>query len=523
MNDPSPSHSLRAALQGVQGLNALPPPRAAARPVLPSGKGVPLTQEQAAAVEHAAPLLRLTALAGTGKTHTLVAYARARPKTTWLYLAFNKALATEASARFGRNVHARTFHGLAFARFASPCADKLNVPWSADVVARLLRGPSSVDWWPAYARVLELVLERFVASADPTPLVQHVPAAEWWLLMQRPGAQAAVDLAKAVDDASRLWRAMIDPTVLDLPFFHDAGPKLMQLSGMKAPAGGLLIDEAQDLSPAMAAWVRQQDVQRVRAGDPYQRIYGWRQGGEGPWAFAGECEAVLTGSHRFGPAVAERANAVLAACGASHRLVGLGPSTEVTREPLDGTYHAVSRTRAGGLEHLIQAQGRGLTIAPPSREVALHAQAVLALRRGEPVPADAVGLQGWRSWDDYTTAVRSADAVEDVAWVDWAERAPSSFEGVTTDPQVTSQTVHASKGQSLPRVALVDDFRWPLDRRPISAQGSPPDPEERRLLYVALTRAQHVLSVPEAMDLALLKPAAAPPQAPSLALEDDGF
>ena len=69
--------------------------------------------------------LKVVAFAGTGKTSTLYAYAKARPRETFLYLAFNKAIADEGRRKFPRNVECRTSHSLAFAEYGRPLKHKL--------------------------------------------------------------------------------------------------------------------------------------------------------------------------------------------------------------------------------------------------------------------------------------------------------------------------------------------------------------------------------------------------------------
>ena len=59
-------------------------------------------------------MIAITAFAGTGKTSTLVEYARIRPEWRFLYIAYNKAMQTEAATRFPRNVDCRTLHSLAY-------------------------------------------------------------------------------------------------------------------------------------------------------------------------------------------------------------------------------------------------------------------------------------------------------------------------------------------------------------------------------------------------------------------------
>ncbi|MBC6818003.1 DNA helicase, partial [Acinetobacter baumannii] len=56
----------------------------------------------------------VTAYAGAGKTSTLKLIGNAKSYQSGMYLAFNKAIATEAESKFNRNVRCKTFHSLAF-------------------------------------------------------------------------------------------------------------------------------------------------------------------------------------------------------------------------------------------------------------------------------------------------------------------------------------------------------------------------------------------------------------------------
>lgn len=51
---------------------------------------------------------------GTGKTTTLVKYAEQRPHLRFLYVAFNKSVASEAQRHFPNNVACKTVHSLAY-------------------------------------------------------------------------------------------------------------------------------------------------------------------------------------------------------------------------------------------------------------------------------------------------------------------------------------------------------------------------------------------------------------------------
>ena len=77
-----------------------------------------LTGEQQAVIDTNFDLV-INAVAGSGKTTTLVEYAKSRPANSRiLYLAFNKTVKTEAQQKFAKagvpNVKVETAHSLAF-------------------------------------------------------------------------------------------------------------------------------------------------------------------------------------------------------------------------------------------------------------------------------------------------------------------------------------------------------------------------------------------------------------------------
>ena len=71
---------------------------------------------------------KIQALAGTGKTSTLVAMALAISGRRGRYLAFNKAIAREAQSKFGSNVKAGTMHALAFGKVGRLYRHARNTP-----------------------------------------------------------------------------------------------------------------------------------------------------------------------------------------------------------------------------------------------------------------------------------------------------------------------------------------------------------------------------------------------------------
>lgn len=93
-----------------------------------------LTEEQQAIIqENVQDALCVIAYAGCGKTSTLLEYARARKSSRILYMAFNRAMASEAQDKFRmeRHVTARTVHSLAYSRIGHRYRESLGEcgPW----------------------------------------------------------------------------------------------------------------------------------------------------------------------------------------------------------------------------------------------------------------------------------------------------------------------------------------------------------------------------------------------------------
>lgn len=60
------------------------------------------------------PLYKISSVAGSGKTHTLIGIANALKPTKGLYIAFNKSVADEAKLSFPSSIECKTIHALAY-------------------------------------------------------------------------------------------------------------------------------------------------------------------------------------------------------------------------------------------------------------------------------------------------------------------------------------------------------------------------------------------------------------------------
>ena len=285
------------------------------------------TDEQQAIVACDDKRVAVSALAGTGKTSTLISYAKARPRQRLLYLAFNKSVSAEAERRFPSNVKAKTSHSLAFAQCGRKYSNKLGLPRAREVLELLdsrmrvpVDGPN--DRY-LFAQSALNRLKEFFASGSMDDDVTEKGTPEFYAMpsgVKVPGQSVVVA-------ARFLWGAMLDVDNVAVQLPHDGYLKLYQLSkpDLSKQFDGILLDEAQDTNPAVLSLVQAQQTTKLLVGDTNQGIYQFRGAMNAMGKLKNATRFALTTSFRFGPEIASVANGVLAVfCDERLRLKGVG-------------------------------------------------------------------------------------------------------------------------------------------------------------------------------------------------------
>jgi superfamily I DNA/RNA helicase len=478
------------------------------------------TAEQAKAVElfgTGKPLV-IQAGAGAGKTTTLGGIARSVPNRPGTYLAFNKAIARDAGRSMPMGVQSTTMHSLAYRIVGDQLAarERLNQPRIASSkIARLLGINHAILvtidsttrrlLQPSYlAGLVMKAVTLFCQSARLQPTVFDFPRVP------------ALDLPDA--NGHRTWRNNDElakellPYLLTawadllnaggrLRFTHDVYFKAAQLAGVEMPGEYLLVDEAQDLNPVMIAWLeRQRDLgkQLVFVGDSQQQIYEWRGAVDALSTAAGPdaLTTYLRQSFRFGPAIAEVANAILTELDAELRLVGT-PTIPSKLAHLAVPDAILCRSNAQAVHQVLGLQRLGLSpfLVGGSKEITDFTHAAVALQNGKTTNHPELAcFENWAQVLDYVEADPQGDELRMLVGMleDYGpEIVLEALSGLAgeDDADVVVSTAHKSKGREWPRVRLAPDF----------AEIAGPDgkiaPGEWRLLYVACTRAQHELDV----------------------------
>jgi superfamily I DNA/RNA helicase len=464
-------------------------------------------QEAAAIAFHAGDHLAIQAGAGTGKTTTLSLLAARTPRRG-RYLAYNRAIATDATARFPPTVTCTTAHSLAYRALGHRYRHRLGAPrrpaWKSGRDLGITR-PVQIGAHDLTPRTLShtalQTVSRFCHSADPEIAHHHVPP-----LRGLDDRGLHRELATLVlPYARKAWDDLRDPDGTTVRFDHDHYLKLWALTRPRIDCDYLLLDEAQDTNPVVEhVFLDQRDhAQLVMVGDSAQAIYGWRGARDVMTGFDGTALS-LSRSFRFGPALAEEANRWLSAAGAPIRLTGT-EHVPTTLEPCQTPDAVLCRTNVGAMNEVMQILQAGLRTALVGGGGALRALALAAgeLKDGRRTThPELVLFPTWGAVQDYAVhdpAGSDLQPLVDLIDTHGVQEILGAVDRLHDEAacEVTVSTAHKAKGREWPRVQIAADFTPPKDTDERGPDGNPiPGPidsAEARLAYVAVTRAQQLL------------------------------
>ncbi|MFF7647057.1 UvrD-helicase domain-containing protein [Streptomyces canus] len=470
------------------------------------------TDEQTAAADafHTGDHLALQAGAGTGKTTTLALLAHSTNRRG-RYLAYNRAIAQDARARFPATVQCKTAHALAYAVVGHRYSRRLNAPrrpaWrtgQALGLTKALRIGDREVTQKALSNAALRTVTRFCHTADEAITRHHVPPLRG-LEDTDLHAQLA---AHIVPFARKAWADLQHPEDGAVRFDHDHYLKIWALTQPRIEADFLLLDEAQDTNPVVEQiFLAQRDhAQLVMVGDSAQAIYHWRGAKDVMTGFDGT-QLALSQSFRFGPDLAQEANRWLHLADAPIRLTGT-PALNTELGPVTRPDAVLCRTNVGAMAHVMTLMTAGYRVALAGGGDSLQALALAArdLKEGRRTHHPELLLfPCWGDLQDYAAhdpAGRDLQPLVNLVDTHGTDAILNAVARLTPEPhaQVTVSTAHKAKGREWPRVLIADDFARAHDNN-ASDQADhtpPPDPiddAEARLAYVAVTRTRHRLDL----------------------------
>ncbi len=236
-----------------------------------------LTEEQHQIINSTGNI-KINAVAGSGKTTTIIEYAKKRQSNSKiLYLAFNKSVKLEAIQKFSaqglNNVQVETAHSLAYRHIVNQNGYKIKANgYKSYEIAEILGLKASDDQLTEF--VLGHHINKFVAyycnsNKDKVKELNYLDVVQ---------DEKAKHFVKAnyslILNQTRQFLGKMNTGEIEI--IHDFYLKKFQLSKPKLYYDFILFDEGQDASGAMLDIFLNQDATKVIVGDTHQQIYGWR-------------------------------------------------------------------------------------------------------------------------------------------------------------------------------------------------------------------------------------------------------
>lgn len=458
----------------------------------------------------------VTAYAGTGKTTTFRLKAACHPDMRMLYFCFNNSVAASARKVFPRNVTCITQHSLAM-RGMGPFFEGSGKEIGRDLrtleIKELLETNS-----PFTAIYVRQTLAEFLRTTD-----EHVTLDHAGHMPKKAGSKEDV-----VRLTQSLWDQMRDPNSA-VPIPHDGYLKLYVMEDFELPnADVIMLDEAQDTNPITAELVRRQRERGkaiILVGDPHQSIYRFRGATnfmEQALASGDVAQFQLTTSFRLRQSTADIASDLLNAWKDDPvRIKGFA-----TKDRGDETKVIISRTNGRLIEEanmLLEAGVERIHFAGTNAKDKFdptNAYSFAAMRdvhhlwAGQPSEIKTGYFKRFETYEDLkfiaeSKPTRDAELYSLVNFTEkWGEQTPGLLDRlrkVACGPegaQVTLSSAHRSKGLEWDHVTITDDFMNLCDAALHQEELTEEEfGEEVNLIYVAATRSQDKLVLPESVEM----------------------
>ncbi len=487
-----------------------------------------LTEEQEKIIQYPGNL-KINAVAGSGKTTTVIEYAKTRSlNSKILYLAFNKSVRMEAAKRFSdlglNNVKIETAHSLAFKHIVIAKNYKIKTNgYKVSEMVPLLGIKGSGDRLGMYILANHVLKFAGYFCNSTSSKVQELNYLD---IVSDPKAQFFVkNHYSIIEQYTRQFLSKMDKNEIEL--IHDFYLKKFQLSQPVLPYDYILFDEGQDASPAMLDVFFKQSACKIIVGDMHQQIYSWR------FAINSLDKAEypilhLTTSFRFKQEIADLAMSVLSlksllAPYIPIQITGSGKSKEQKSKAV------LARTNLGLLIDAIKYLSdhpkvkriyfEGNLSSYTYAEDGASLYDVLNLYNYNHEKIRDPLIKSMKNLDDLEEYIEKTEDMQLAMMVSLVKEYENEVYDIIRDlkekqvgnderekAEVIFSTVHRCKGMEYDTVYLADDF---ITEKKIKSQEAKikESPsvfiskynEEINLLYVAITRTKHTLYIPEAM------------------------
>lgn len=486
-----------------------------------------LTEEQERII-HSNGNLKINAVAGSGKTTTVIEYAKSRPKgKSILYLAFNRSVKLDAQRKFNEqnqfHVSVETAHSLAFKHVVMNSNYRVRGQgYKTNEIAELLKFDHTGDRLTVFiiaSHVLKYI--SFFCNSDKSKVTEL----DYLATIKDEVAKEFVSrFHDEILHNTRLILAKMDKAEIEIT--HDFYLKKFQLKSPQLHYDYILFDEGQDASPAMMDVFFKQKACKVIVGDKHQQIYAWRYAVNSLQS-ANFPEYHLSNSFRFNNHIASLATRVLEmkAMLSSHERVtitgkgnGKGGHDKaiIARSNLGLLLRAIDYVSDYRNKGKIYFEGSIHSYTYADDGTSLYD--VLNLSNGKHHLIRDKMIAGMRDLFELEEYVKQTEDLQLGMMLEIVDEYGDSIPEILNnikekhvegdrkeDAAMIFSTVHRCKGMEYDEVELVDDFvneeaiEKLLEKKYEDELDLVKLNEEINLLYVAVTRTRNILRIPFAL------------------------
>ncbi|HYH13891.1 MAG TPA: UvrD-helicase domain-containing protein [Flavisolibacter sp.] len=494
----------------------------------PAASQLKLTKEQEAIIRSKGNI-KINAVAGSGKTTTIIEYARSRPSgSRILYLAFNRTVKLEAERKFANkglaHIKVETAHSLAYKKVVFQNNYTVRAQgYKTHEIVKLLQLKGTGEKHTEY--MLANHINKFAAHFCNSDK-QKVQDLDYLPTITDESARSFVQTHYAlIEHGTRLLLGKMDKGEIEIT--HDFYLKKFQLQNPALPYDYILFDEGQDASAAMLDIFLKQKATKVIVGDTHQQIYSWRYA-INSLEKASFKSFHLSTSFRFNQDIADLAIAILnwKRLIAESQAVAIKGSGQHTGKKVKAI---IARTNLGLLLRAIEyiTTHKGVKYIYFEGNISSYTYAdegtslydVLSLHNGNYDSIRDQLVRSMSSLDELEEYIEKTEDVQLAMMVEIVKEYGNAIPGILKSlkekhtgnderakAEVIFSTVHRCKGMEYDTIELVNDFVTEAKLERLMKENKKPEEgnisrwyEEINLLYVAVTRTKTTITIPETL------------------------
>lgn len=453
-------------------------------------------------------LLKISAVAGSSKSYTLTKISEALPHTTQMYLAYNKAIADEASSKFNLYVECKTTHSLAYHPIIKHGLDLEGNANKSRSVTTSFTYRDIKDNIPYEDKCMVVIyLNTFFLS-------KYVSIDEFIL-----------DNAVTPDIANimiKYFNKMIDNKIAVIHAFYLKMYHILLASGAityDRPYDLLFLDECGDINAVTLEIFRLLPaILKVMVGDPFQNIYSFNHTINGFKALSdvGLSKSLST-SFRCSEEIADKVESFCQRY-LDKEFVFKGikhPSNIIETEAI------ISRTNSGLIEYMIKCNEANIpfhTTRPP-KEIFSNMLVLMNLKEGVKIHDTTLKFIQEDVDNYFKSKTLQTKYKTCLTYINFLHRSEEHTIKIAIDTlfkynaskiysaykfakecdeseenfPLTLTTAHSSKGLTFDKVIIANDFDLEDILEKKSEERTKEELEELRLYYVTATRARLLL------------------------------